>query len=439
MTAPRDVTACFGSLSLCVLMSIVVAPFAATPTLAAIEDGRFVVNGRLCLTRVPDTTNNGGRVDVRECDRAPQQRWRFDRSTGQIRDHGGLCLDAQAQEPPADGGRVRVRECSGSPQQTWSYSRSTGALSNAAGLCLDLDAAEPIRDGSKVEGSACNNGPKQRWRFTRILRPKAPAKRPPVVTRPPTAMPQPPSAMPPGIGLGPPFSVPPMASRPPPAMLQPPAAMPPAAMPPVAHDPPPAMPAFPWPPPRASATQIIPLEFFVGDEGQMPTLGFAAERIEAALGTAGYYERSYFHAPEGFALATRLERINGDGTPKAGSERWLIEMTPVSVFSPYEYLRALFTARPGYYRIIVFVVSTPFSQSPETISREAAEMWLVEGANKLPRAIAAREFTEDHLCTALIYEFVKPSDVDLPRQLTPSRHQGREHLQKAHLWQALSP
>ena len=198
------------------------------------------------------------------------------------------------------------------------------------------------------------------------------------------------------------------------------------------------VPQFPWPPPRASASVVIPFGPIRSSGIPEPTLGDAAKLINAALDGGGYVDRSYFAAPGGFAMVTRLERIDPDGTPRQ-DERWSVQPPPLQSFSVGAYLRALFTAPPGYYRIIVFVVSSqPFAQSAERVSRDEALAWLHEGLNRLPDSIAGASYTERHDATALIYQFEQPGRQEalLVVQGSPS---GREHLERAKLWDGLDP
>jgi hypothetical protein len=79
-----------------------------------------------------------------------------------------------------------------------------------------------------------------------------------------------------------------------------------------------------WPPPGASAT-------WIAEPSPQPsataTLGDAAQVIAAALRRAGYSDLRWFrigvHHDHGFAVTTRLERIDDDGTPRPLAERWL--------------------------------------------------------------------------------------------------------------------
>jgi hypothetical protein len=61
-------------------------------------------------------------------------------------------------------------------------------------------------------------------------------------------------------------------------------------------------PEFPWPPPRASATATFPLSLLV--EQNQDTVYFEEidQKIGSALEQCGYFERSYYAVPGGFAI-----------------------------------------------------------------------------------------------------------------------------------------
>jgi len=160
--------------------------------------------------------------------------------------------------------------------------------------------------------------------------------------------------------------------------------------------------------------------------------------LQGALLSCGYFEKSYYSVPDGFAMATRLEQINRDGTSKEPPDRWAVEIQRLRKFSLKAYLVALFTANPGYYRIIVFIVTpTPFYQARRMVSRQEAMDWLGSGLNELPHSIGQLEYSEEYKCTALIYEYEQPNPGEPGELKIPSNLQGRTHLVKANLWQAL--
>ena len=194
---------------------------------------------------------------------------------------------------------------------------------------------------------------------------------------------------------------------------------------------------FPWPPPRASATEIIPRELLEAKWG--PTLLRDVDsKITQALKQTGYYESSYYAVPKGFAIATRIEQIEEDGSPKKEPQRWSLESQPLDEFTIAAYLKALFLSKPGYYRVIVFVV-TPhlLTQSSVDTTPEEAKKWLSGGHNRLPGSIGNMEFLETYTCTALIYEFERQAESEEPRFRQPGRIPGHLHLVKAGIWRSL--
>ena len=198
-----------------------------------------------------------------------------------------------------------------------------------------------------------------------------------------------------------------------------------------------AVPEFPWPPPRPSASYTIARDFLVLPNRERPLLTDAATSLDFAFQKAGYGKRSYYSVPGGFAMASQMEQINKDGSAKGPDDRWLLEVAQLRKFSLSSYLTALFTARPGYYRVIVFIVTShPFSQSSVKITSEEVDQWLSGGLNRLPENIGSREFTPMHQCTALIYEFRRTAG-QRAVFVDPSEITGEVHLERAGLLAAL--
>ena len=227
-----------------------------------------------------------------------------------------------------------------------------------------------------------------------------------------------------------------VASAPPPA-LSPPSSPPPAspsvpsAAPKVALQS--MMPEFPWPPPRASAWDVIPRDLLTGLPSQAPTtIGHVEKRLSAALESAGYYQRVFFSAPNGLALVTQMERFASDGAP-AIERRWNNPTEAGSSFSLDSYLRRLLYADPGRYRLIVLLVTdVTFSTSDEFMTAGAANELAARGALSLDASVAEAPYTAAHQCTVLIYEFEKPRSVSA-KLVRPSPLPGRVHLQMSRI------
>ncbi len=191
---------------------------------------------------------------------------------------------------------------------------------------------------------------------------------------------------------------------------------------------------FPWPPPRPSAAFTLPRTLLWRALSVTDAAGFAARRmgdfdtmLSAALDRAGYVERSYYQVPGGFALATQLERIDDDGQSAKGEARWILGQPQRGSFSLGDYLKALFAAAPGRFRIVVLVVSSmPFTTSDVEPGVETARAWVTGGMSALPPDIAAQPYGPNGGTQALVYEFEKPpggsAQVKSPGHISAQNH-----------------
>lgn len=203
---------------------------------------------------------------------------------------------------------------------------------------------------------------------------------------------------------------------------------------------------FPWPPPQPSGLQVLSTSLLatalkVADASKLAASGKTLRDLNRALTDAldqvDYTDRSYFTVPGGYALVTRLESIEPDGTPKAGSERWALESPGAASFSLSDYLARLFSAKPGLYRVIVFVITQqPFKATGKPPTAEEAKIWLSSGYNVLPPQVAGLPYTDEVACTALIYEFEKApaGNAQIKR---PGRIPAQQHLQRNRFISAL--
>lgn len=187
------------------------------------------------------------------------------------------------------------------------------------------------------------------------------------------------------------------------------------------------IPVYPWPPPAASASYVLPQSLFENRS----TIAAVTTAIISALERNGYVERSFFSTPSGgVALVTRLERISDDGSSLTNADRWPTGPSyKYAIGDLARFLHGMFYAEAGRYRVIVFIIQDePFSQdTKKTLSSKEARELLPRGANTLPRELATRPAVDSH-CTALIYEF---SSDGTAAQWIESRWSGKHHLQKA--------
>ncbi len=207
----------------------------------------------------------------------------------------------------------------------------------------------------------------------------------------------------------------------------------------------PRIPRFRLPPPEASVWEVLPNDLFLAAEREGTTLRDVDRMLIQALDSAGYTARAYyplereFRDVQGFALVTRMEQIQEDGTPKPVPDRWAAEVPPLEGFSLLRLIDRLFSAEAGYFRIIVFLATPEHFTQGEPIKREAAMDWLKKGLNKLPPFIAGKEYTPAYNTTALVYQFkkYKGASEDLVEQVEGVLS-CRDHLVKAGLWEAIA-
>lgn len=194
------------------------------------------------------------------------------------------------------------------------------------------------------------------------------------------------------------------------------------------------VPVFPWPPPKPSAK----VEVFPNAFAYYPTLGDLNLELSRILYEKGYVDRSYFLVPgirgHGFALATQMEQIDKNAFSKAPPNRWNVH--PVdNHFTFSDYVSSLFFSNPGYFRVMVFVVTDMgFSSSNLEVDRETAMEWLDIGYSELPPFLEQLPLSADHKVTALIYEYKVVENSEVAELVKPSRHSGKNHLEKAELW-----
>ena len=133
-------------------------------------------------------------------------------------------------------------------------------------------------------------------------------------------------------------------------------------------------------------------------------------------------------------MITRMERIKRDGTPDY-NKRW-VTLDDSETFSLANYIKGLLFYDPGYFRLIVFVITNrPFAATGGSIGAKEGGDLLSKGFNFLPAAVSSAKFSSDHTCTALIYEFRKIKNGQAT-QMNPSDLPARTHLEKAMVWAA---
>lgn len=190
------------------------------------------------------------------------------------------------------------------------------------------------------------------------------------------------------------------------------------------------LPTFPNPPPQPSARYI----FNSSRIKNAKSYGDINDIVVNCLNHGGYQDKyNYFLFDEGFAIATDMEQINDDASPKPNNERWL--QGSVNKFketwSLRSYISKLFVSQPGYYRTIVFIISNSLNTfSPNDFNKELFSKYISQGAIDLPPGIKSKSLEKNITVTALIYEF-KKSENSLNALLITDAIGGFEQLKRS--------
>lgn len=198
-----------------------------------------------------------------------------------------------------------------------------------------------------------------------------------------------------------------------------------------------SIPDFPWPPPLPSTKTEIPFSVFKSCRN----LGDVKDILSVALLKNGYSDNSYFLVPandkNGFALATQLEQIDKDRVPKKDPNRWNTNILN-NKYVGWEYLTATFLPNPGFFRVIVFIVTDiPFVPKNIPLDQEVAKSWLYKGSSGFPEELRDILFNRDFKIYALVYEYEQKKAGSDAVLLKPSQYNAQAHLKKSHIWNSL--
>lgn len=200
------------------------------------------------------------------------------------------------------------------------------------------------------------------------------------------------------------------------------------------------MPEFPWPPPHASAAQVLDRDILLNAVADTENVDLQDidRLLSNSLSSVGYTDKSYYAVPKGFAIVTRLEQTDIDGVPLGALARWSTSIPVMESFSLRDYVRALFGANVGYFRILAFVVTShTFAQADEEVNLETALAWVSDGNNAIPDTIRSVAFDEKYNVTVLVYEFEKLHSEEETEVKIPGRLSSQIHLQNSGFMNAL--
>lgn len=186
---------------------------------------------------------------------------------------------------------------------------------------------------------------------------------------------------------------------------------------------------FPVPFPDPSTFYNIPASFFNGDK----TFGDIDNKLQTALDGCRYDVKKYYYVPDGFAIVTQMERMNNDGSSTMPPGRWKYSIAG-DINDPISYIKSLFSAPSGDFRVFVFIVTdVDLSSNNQKITDEEVMGWLGNGFTALPQNIRQIPFDDRYHFTMLVYHYNKTGSGEDAIQVLNDPLTGRTHYEKAGL------
>jgi len=184
------------------------------------------------------------------------------------------------------------------------------------------------------------------------------------------------------------------------------------------------MPNFPWPPPNCYQRKTLVKNL----SKKAQSFKDIDDRLQRALDAEGYYQRSYFQTPGGFALVTQMEQYGDDGGIKKRF-RWADYPVQEDFDNVWAYFKSLVMPTPGRFRVFVFVVTDqPYPQSEQRLSQAALSSMASKGFSQIPAHYSETEVTNSHFLEALIYEFEAPQSTKRCAEKCPAFLDVQTHL-----------
>lgn len=166
------------------------------------------------------------------------------------------------------------------------------------------------------------------------------------------------------------------------------------------------MPDFPWPPPNCHKRKTLVKNLHTNTKAQY--FSDIDNRLQRALDAQGYFQRSYYKTPGGFAIATQMEQFEEDGKVKS-RYRWEDYPVQDDFAGLWDYFKSLVMPDPGRFRVFVFVVTDrPYKQGEKKISPDAIRGLATSGFSEIPAQYSTNEITDAHNLEVLVYEFEAP-------------------------------
>jgi len=168
-----------------------------------------------------------------------------------------------------------------------------------------------------------------------------------------------------------------------------------------------------WPPPHSTSLALTASASSTMEAG----LAGAARRIALELAQAGYPEPRWYpiglEYRHGFAATTRLEAVNGDGSPKSKSERWSSLYPDGAGLRWLTFARTMPLPHAGRYRVFL-IAATDLPLASSAVAPIWNEDTVMDGPGvdpqeSLPSAAGSRDLS-GYRISVYVYEYDRQQD-----------------------------
>lgn len=188
---------------------------------------------------------------------------------------------------------------------------------------------------------------------------------------------------------------------------------------------------FPIPVPFPSAYKYIP-----NFKPLLKSIKEVDQNISTTFNTAGYKGHThYYYVKFGYAMTTNLERINEDGSPVKGSQRWQVDIAGLTNPTMYTTFKSIFMKTEVELRMFAFVImpaQTAIQSNKGSSSIGAMQNLIEHSYTSLPKDIESMAMDKKTL-TILVYHYHQDDVGQVPMLDTSNKLSVDDHLIKSGL------
>ncbi len=161
-------------------------------------------------------------------------------------------------------------------------------------------------------------------------------------------------------------------------------------------------------------------------------INYAYQMLRAAVQRAGLEARVYRFGRRGLALVTQFEKIEDDGRPFPGLERWNVTAIPST--KGWSLIDRFFEKRTGRYRFFILLLTEPkdFRHTGQNMNWKRA-MQVTKDGGGIPSDDYLNQSFDGLKVAVVVYEYFRKDEHSEP-QFVERRLPARRHIAGARLW-----